>query len=616
MAGSSPSAHGRRALEEAPLQHLRVLEIGGAVAVRYCGRLFARLGAEVTRIAGGMADDQLGYGGASGRAYAAWLDDGKAPVDSPGDGPFDLVIGGQTAGEVASAARLAADLAGKPTALGLTWFDHRGPYADWSANDPIIHALTGASFSFGLPEGPPMLAQGHSPQVVAGLTGFIAALAALMNLDRRPSRIDVNVFEAAMCFTEVAAVVGPAAALSPRLGVNRFAPTYPASVYESADGYVGITALTPPQWAALCRIMARPDLAADPRFATSLERLANSEEIDAVLIPFARTLSTNEWVDRGDRLRVPITPVPTPGEMPDVPHWRDRGSFAHIGGDPAAPRGPTLPFRMAWDGETSPRPAGGEKGPLDGVRVADFSMGWAGPLAGRYLGDLGADVLKVESKVKPDWWRGWEVIEDADPPPTELMPNFMCVNRNKRGLDIDLTAPAGIARARKLMAACDVVLENLGPGVMDRLGLPRAGGAAHCAPGRDLRRHAAIRQGWTLGWHPRLWIHRRTCLRHAVRQWRCRLAAVPAARGLWRPGGGPVRRRGGPHRAARPRAPGRRRHRALPGRMPVPAGRGRRHRRAGDGRPAAAHRQPPRDGVRLLCSPLRGRGGLAGCCGG
>src|SRR5258706_6322971 len=232
-----------------------------------------------------MADDQLGYGGASGRAYAAWLDDGKAPVDSPGDGPFDLVIGGQTAGEGESAAGLAADLAGKPTTLGLTWFDHRGPYADWSANAPIIHALTGASFSFGLPEGPPMLAQGHSPQVVAGLTGFIAALAALMNLDRRPSRIDVNVFEAAMCFTEVAAVVGPAAALSPRLGVNRFAPTYPASVYESTDGYVGITALTPPQWAALCRIMARPDLAADPRFATSLERLANSEEIDAGLIP-------------------------------------------------------------------------------------------------------------------------------------------------------------------------------------------------------------------------------------------------------------------------------------------------------------------------------------------
>jgi crotonobetainyl-CoA:carnitine CoA-transferase CaiB-like acyl-CoA transferase len=455
----------------APLQHLSVLEVGGGVAVRYCGRLFARLGAAVTRIPGGTPDEALSYGGTAGAAYGAWLDEGKAIASDPDAGAYDLVIVGQTRAEAAAGAAMAASLAGAPTVLSLTWFDQAGPYADWQANDPIIHALTGAAFSFGLPEGPPVLAQGHSPQVVAGLTGYIAALAGLLHAETRPERIDVNAFEAAMCFTEPGAVTGPYGAESLRLGVNRYSPTYPNGIYSTADGVVGLTALTPPQWAALCASIGQPELASDPRFITSLERLAQADVIDEILKPALTGRTTAEWVAEGDRRRIPITPVPRPGEMDGVPHWRDRGSFAPIGDIAGAPKGPTLPFRMSWDDVAAPRPSGGPLGPLQGLRAADFSMGWAGPLAGRYLADLGADVLKVESRVKPDWWRGWEVIEDADPPLTEMMPNFMCANRGKRGLDVDLSTALGLERAKALIALSDVVLENLGPGVMDGLGL-------------------------------------------------------------------------------------------------------------------------------------------------
>src|SRR5690606_10662343 len=139
-----------------------------------------------------------------------------------------------------------------------------------------IAALCGMSFSFGETQGPPMLAQGHIPQVVAGIVGFNAAVAACLER-RRPQirRLDVNVFEAAMCFSENAALGGLAdRAVAQRLGVNRFAPTYPCASYRCLDGWVGITCLTPAQWRALCTLVDQPALADDPRFATAVQRLS------------------------------------------------------------------------------------------------------------------------------------------------------------------------------------------------------------------------------------------------------------------------------------------------------------------------------------------------------
>jgi crotonobetainyl-CoA:carnitine CoA-transferase CaiB-like acyl-CoA transferase len=253
--------------------------------------------------------------------------------------------------------------------------------------------------------------------------------------------------------------------------VNRFAPTCPCNFYRTTDGWVGVTALTPGQWAALAGAIGRPDLARDEGFRTTYQRLARADEVDALLAPVFATRSSAEWVALGDGLRIPITPALRPAELPTSEHWRFRGSFRPLDDQPGSPEGPTLPFRFSFDGARAPRPAGGAHGPLTGVRVADFSMGWAGPLATRYLADLGADVLKIESHGRPDWWRGWEVVEAMDPPPTEVQRNFMAVNRGKRGLDLDLAGARGKAAAVHIVQLADVVIDNQGPGVMDRLGL-------------------------------------------------------------------------------------------------------------------------------------------------
>lgn len=461
-----------------PLSGLRVVEGEGGVATRYCGRLLSRLGAEVVQVCAAPA----GRPDAAERAFGDWLDEGKtlapdlvtALVHLDDAGPRSLMIAGQTVRDLREADRAIGARGGQIVRVGITWFGDVGPYAAWRGDDAVIEALCGLAFAFGLPEGPPILARGHAPQMLAGVNGFIGGLAALMTEAPGAARVDVTVLESALCLTEPGAVAAAAdpAALSTRRGVNRYNPVYPSSVYPTLDGHVGVTALTPAQWAALCGLIERPELASEPRFATSLMRTDCADELDRVLKPLVARDTTDYWVEAGERLRIPITPAPRPRDLPAMAHWAGRGAFAPVSASGAF--GPTLPFRITHDGAVAPRPDGPSDRPLSGIRVADFSMGWAGPLAARYLGDLGADVIKVETATRPDWWRGWEIVEAQDPPAHELPRHFMAVNRSKRGVDIDLLTTEGRSVAEAIVRGADVVIENHGPGVMERLGLGQA----------------------------------------------------------------------------------------------------------------------------------------------
>ncbi len=451
------------------LSQLKVVELGDHVAVRYLGHLFSEFGARVVR-AEAADNSRIGYAGGCGEMFGRWLDNGKSLGPIAAElGEIDLVIGGQDTAAVDRAKALADETVGA-TLLALTWFDADGPYSEWAATDEIMAALNGAAYSFGDRDGPPMLVQGHGPQITAGVVAFIAALAALLEEPaRRPKRIDVNVFEASLCYSETAALTGRAREGSARLGINRFVPTYPCSPYLASDGWVGVTCLTPAQWGSLCRLIDRPDLASDRRLATAYDRLMLSEVVDAALAPAFAARSCDEWIALGIAHRIPMAPMSHPGDLPRVEHWRARDAFAAFG--EGALLGPALPFRMAFDGVIQDRWRDRTpKGPLSGLKVADFSMGWAGPLCTRTLADLGADVVKVESEAHPDWWRGWEA-GSVDAATREAKHNFIDVNRNKRGVDIDLTRPEGLAQAKALIAQADVVVENFAAGVLEKLGL-------------------------------------------------------------------------------------------------------------------------------------------------
>ena len=110
------------------------------------------------------------------------------------------------------------------------------------------------------------------------------------------------------------------------------------------------------------------------------------------------------------------------------------------------------------------------RGPLDGVVVADFSRVLAGPLAAMMLGDLGADVIKIERPGAGDdtrWW-GPPFAEDGS------ATYYLSVNRNKRSVTLDLTDTEQRAQARDLAVSADVVVENFRAGTMERFGLDYA----------------------------------------------------------------------------------------------------------------------------------------------
>ena len=109
-------------------------------------------------------------------------------------------------------------------------------------------------------------------------------------------------------------------------------------------------------------------------------------------------------------------------------------------------------------------------GPLHGLMVVDLTRALAGPHAAMMLGDLGADVVKVENPDGGDDTRGW------GPPFVEPVGGdrestyFLCANRNKKSVTLDLKEEAGKAALQALLVRADVLMENFRPGVLDRLG--------------------------------------------------------------------------------------------------------------------------------------------------
>ncbi len=109
--------------------------------------------------------------------------------------------------------------------------------------------------------------------------------------------------------------------------------------------------------------------------------------------------------------------------------------------------------------------------PLAGVRVLDLTRVLAGPLCTMMLGDLGADVLKVERPGGGDDTRGWGPPFDA----RGESAYYLAVNRNKRSLGLDLDDAADRDLLRELAAGADLVVENFRPGTLERRGLGHAG---------------------------------------------------------------------------------------------------------------------------------------------
>jgi crotonobetainyl-CoA:carnitine CoA-transferase CaiB-like acyl-CoA transferase len=236
----------------------------------------------------------------------------------------------------------------------------------------------------------------------------------------------------------------------------------------------------------------------DPNLFLGVDRLEHMEEIERQFIPRLKSRTAREWFAEGLKRKIPIVPVPEIADLISDEEKKERGALVPIViGDERGftagsmqrltgtrPRhggkvpgiGERQPVAAASSGESAMQLASIarqiNRHPLEGIRVIDFSMGWAGPVCTRTLADLGADVIKIEAIQYPDWWRGVDrrpayVLDRM----YEKTVRYCIMNRNKRGITLDLTRSQGLDLAKRLLVDADLVVDNFSVDVLPKLGL-------------------------------------------------------------------------------------------------------------------------------------------------
>ncbi|MBV9748454.1 MAG: CoA transferase, partial [Acetobacteraceae bacterium] len=293
-----------------PFANTRVVEVGSGVALAFCGKMFADFGAEVIKDEppGGDAAIRrmvplvdLGEGRQES-AYAAWLNTNKHGVTDDPESPrfVELVRGA----DVLLDSRVQPDHAALRQAnpglvIGaISWFGETGPYRDFAATEAVCRALAGGVHAIGPAEGPPLIPLDGQSGMIAGLATFVATAAGIYGGGGR--RFAVSVQEALMHAMEMDFSSALATGKSrQRPGVNEFGRHYPSSIYQTADGWIGISTITPAQWRGFCAMTGRMDLGADPRFVTSEGRTKAGMELEAIFVPLLKTRTSLHWFEAG-----------------------------------------------------------------------------------------------------------------------------------------------------------------------------------------------------------------------------------------------------------------------------------------------------------------------------
>jgi crotonobetainyl-CoA:carnitine CoA-transferase CaiB-like acyl-CoA transferase len=228
---------------------------------------------------------------------------------------------------------------------------------------------------------------------------------------------------------------------------------YPYGFWRAADGYVCAIVRARGEWERVLDMLGRPEWSTDERYSNLRRNGAElADELDALIEPWTSARTRAELLELAERHGVALAPV---------------RRISEVGLEP------TVPFRV----REQPTAEGVVPGPLSSARVVDFGWVWSAPMVGAALADVGADVVKVEHRARPDNSRlrgrpqtpGWLERQDADS--LESVPYFLTLNRGKRSVELDLKDVDDAETTRRLLAVADVVVENFGSRVFERLGL-------------------------------------------------------------------------------------------------------------------------------------------------
>ena len=485
---------------------MRVLELSDRdESAAYCGKLFARWGADVTRVEGrerapspqpldlylhrGKQRVTLDARDAAGRARLDALA-AQSDILITDLSPRELdAIGVETLG--AASPRLVR--------VSITPFGLSGPYRDYEATASTLLALGGYTVLMGDPGRAPLTMPGNYAYYQAADFAFVAAQAAQLAAERGapPARlIEVSVLEALATLHQFTDTMWLANGIVRSRHGNRWENLCPTTLLPCGDGWFGMNVLQT-FWLPFAHWIGRPEWSEPEHpLATNAGRMQHEDLVEDAIVEAVRGLTRRELFREGQETwRVPVGHAVQLGELLDDPHLAHRRFFETLneqrGADGAPLRAPGSPFRFAGESPATagaaPRshPRAAEAGapggaseatapdatrPLAGVRIIDLTRIWAGPLATRILADLGAEVIKVEAPSG----RGPAAGMPGSAPverPWNRQPLFNKLNRNKQSVAIDLKSAAGRHAFLALVRASDVVIENFSARAMPGLGL-------------------------------------------------------------------------------------------------------------------------------------------------
>ncbi len=489
------------------LDGVRVLDLSGGVSDAVT-RLFADLGVDVLKVeplGGSPAREALPTLAGASIPFALHNANKRSVVLDPFDdddcGRFldlvagaDIVVDDGRYGQAAAFGTSGEELAAHHqhlVVLSITDFGATGPRSLWRATDPVLYAMCGSLSRSGPTTGTPVLPPDGIASATAAVQAAWAALAAYYNRLRcgTGDYIDFSRFDAVVTALDPAfGAHGQAAAGIRRTGRWRGRPrhqdAYP--IYPCKDGYVRLSVMAPRQWRGLRRWLGEPQDFQDPRYDVLGARFAAWPQISALIEALFAEQTMKDLVTAGQAHGVPIAAVLTPSQILGSEHFQAVGAITDAELVPGVrTRVPTGYFvvdgRRA--GFRTPAPSAGQDEPcwlgnpavvparcgrvgdypFAGLRILDLGVIVAGGELSRLFGDLGAEVIKVESADYPDGLRQTRVGE-------AMSESFAWTHRNNLGFGLDLRSPKGAEIFARLVAEADAVFANFKPGTLAALG--------------------------------------------------------------------------------------------------------------------------------------------------
>ncbi len=497
-----------------PLDGFTVVDLSSGIAGGYCTKILADGGAQIIKVEDPEGDSLRRWSAsgaqvdaAAGGALFSFLACSKhsVVVDTESTQDRALVeelLAGADAAVWSSGSRVAeldsmtpANILSRHPHLivtAITPFGLAGPWRDRPATEFTLQAWSGGMMGIGRGS------QDRAPVFVGGQVGdwLAGAYASAATLASRWTYLGTGVGELvdlSMLEAQILGLTYYPVTFFEMLGRpwrTERRPTVPG-VATAADGLVALGCGTAQQWWDLCAMSGHEEWI-DEQSSLTITEQANLHA--AELYDWLNNEKVDDIRDLASAFRIPNSPVGNGENLTGMDHFVARGSFVNNPRDgfvqpappyrlqPATLRTPQPAPRLGEHTEayrcsaSPPRPAlpstdGPDRLPFSGLRVLDMTTFWAGPSCTHVLALLGAELIHLESTPRPDGTRLIAGIPASVEQWWERSPIFSGLNTNKKSVTLDFQTEQGRDLLRRLVATCDVIVENYTPRVLDSIGL-------------------------------------------------------------------------------------------------------------------------------------------------